>query len=62
MKCLNGHKVACVDTRPRADGMVRRRYKCFLCTDKFTTLETRIKRTSSGTPLAKQFHEQFQVL
>jgi transcriptional regulator NrdR family protein len=46
MKCINGHKVACIDSRERRDGCIRRRYKCYLCTDRFSTLETKdIKRT-----------------
>lgn len=41
MRCINGHKTKCVDTRERKDGQIRRRYKCYLCTDMFTTLETK---------------------
>jgi transcriptional regulator NrdR family protein len=63
MKCCNGHKVSCIDSRERKDGCVRRRYKCYLCTDRFSTVETKdVQRINIGRGRPKIIPKpQFQV-
>lgn len=42
----------CSDTRPRASGEIRRRYKCPKCDARYTTIEQAIDAPAPGTAKA----------
>lgn len=64
MKCpTDGARLSCIDTRAAAgpDSLIRRRYECPQCKERFTSVEEILPHTSPGEPLIGLYERRLRL-